>query len=224
MAATVEREDGVAGSLVRLTWFGLDLQPDEARLQALSPAERARAARFRFERDRRRYLAARCALRERLAAATGQPPGALKLVAGPHGKPRLDAAGAPCFNLAHSGDRALLALGGPDELGVDLELLQPVADFEPLARAHFRAEEQAALMALPEPAREAGFLRLWTRKEACLKAIGTGLSLAPSAFSVGLAPGPRVVDLAWPGGRARLELRDLDAGPGAVAALARVLA
>lgn len=79
------------------------------------------------------------------------------------------------------------------------------------------------MIALPAAQRERGFLRLWTRKEACLKAVGVGLGLAPSSFAVGLESAVTTVGLEWPEGRARVELRDLDAGPDAVAALARVL-
>lgn len=210
-----------AGSAVRLWLFGLDRLPEPGRLACLSRAERERAQRFRRARDRDRYLAGRCVLRERLALFTGVPAGQLRLQEGPFGKPALVDRPDCHFNLSHSEDRALLAIGGEAPLGVDIEQLHVVADLPALARAHYTEAEIEQLMAWPDAARDEGFLRLWTRKEACLKAIGTGLSLEPVSFAVGLSPAPAIFLIEWPRGRAQVELRSLDVGPGAVAALAR---
>lgn len=198
----------------------LDAMPSPAALAALAPQERSRAERFHFERDRRRYLAARAALRGLLAAHLGTTAGELRFTEGPQGKPRLVDPPDCRFNLSHSGDLALIAIGGDAELGVDLEELAPMPDAVALARLHYTAAEREALECLPPEGRDAGFLRLWTRKEACLKALGTGLSLAPSSFQVGLAPGPAQVSIDWAGRRAALEVHDVATGAPAVAALA----
>jgi 4'-phosphopantetheinyl transferase len=202
----------------------LDRSPAEAELATLSRTEIDRARRFAFERDRRRYLAAHCALRARLAASTGLPAQALQFVEGPHGKPRLQDAPGCAFNLAHSEDLALIGIGTDGtEIGVDVEVLRTIDDAEPLAQRLFTPGEYLSWTALPQPARRAGFLRLWTRKEACLKAVGAGLSIAPASVAAGLQPDQAMVELCWAGGQARIELRSIDVGPDAVAAVACVV-
>ena len=126
----------------------------EAPAEALTAEERERAARFRFDVDRRRWIAARVALRRVLARYTDD----LNFVAGEHGKPYL-ANGAVHFNLSHSGALAVIAVAA-SEVGVDVEQIRESFDFQELdAAARSRAE----------------FFRGWTRKEAMLKARGVGL-------------------------------------------------
>lgn len=175
-----------------------------ASLALLSSAERARAQRFVFARDRVRYVQAHAALRQLLAQALGQAdPAALVFGARADGKPWLPAAPRLRFNLSHSADTAVIALSDQAEVGVDVEHPHALPDALALAAAHATAAERAALATLPTPAqRAAAFLRLWTRKEACLKAVGSGLALAPHLLEVGLAVGaqPRWLGPAhaWP--------------------------
>jgi 4'-phosphopantetheinyl transferase len=156
----------------------------------LSRAELARAARFVFEPDRHKYLAAHCALAELLAARLQLPGGQLEFQIGPHDKPRLSPAYDCVFNMSHCDDRALIgiAVGLPHdvEIGVDIERLREVSDARALSAANFTAPEQFELASV-EPARASqAFLRGWTRKEACLKAIGSGLTIHPATFNCGL--------------------------------------
>src|SRR5689334_13648317 len=85
--------------------LALDL-PDHALnylTDSLAPEERARAARFHFERDRRHFVAARGQLRQVLAAYTGDAPATVPLIADDHGKPHLQREPLPLhFNLAHA--------------------------------------------------------------------------------------------------------------------------
>ncbi len=210
----------MAAGAVHLLQFGLDDLPDAGRLACLDAAEVARSRRFHHDRDRIRFLTGRCVLREHLARHTGLAAGALRLVEGPFGKPRLADVPDCHFNLSHSAHRALLAIGGDAPLGVDIELIHPVDKLPALARAHFTADEIGALMARAVDQRDAAFLRLWTRKEACLKAIGTGLNIEPASFGVGLGQGIERVRIDGPRGRASVELRNVDVGADAVAALA----
>ncbi len=213
--------DGVSGAPASLWLVSLEAMPGVATLAEMSAAERARAERFRQDRDRRRYLAAHAALRQLLAQHLGVPPAGLRFDEGTHGKPRLVDHPDCHFNLSHSGEWALIGIGVDAAIGVDIETLVPMPDAEALARLHYTAAEQEALVNLSMADRDAGFLRLWTRKEACLKAVGTGLSLAPSTFGVGLAPGPVGVTIEGvEGGRARLEVCDVPTGEAAVAAIA----
>jgi 4'-phosphopantetheinyl transferase len=163
--------------------------------QMLSGEERERADRFRFEIDRRRFMAAHVALRRVLAEHTGLQPHALCLVAGRYGKPSLVDQPGVQFSLSHSQTLALIAVGTRGPLGADIELLRPVPDAAVLAERHFTRRENAALAALPARERERAFLVCWTRKEACLKAIGLGLLVPPESFEVGLVPELRSVEL-----------------------------
>ena len=162
----------------------------------LSPAERARAARFRYETDRTRWIASRAALRRVLAEATGVAAEELELEES--GKPRLVRRGCGVeFNLSHSGAVAMIAIASAP-VGVDIEQVTEAIDIDAAASTAFTSEERAWLDAFrdAEKRREA-FFRCWTRKEAWLKARGLGLAFDPRSFSNFDVP---VVDVQAPGG------------------------
>jgi 4'-phosphopantetheinyl transferase len=161
---------------VHLYWASLDLDDPEIEdlRHTLVAEEIRRAARFRVEAAARRFIGARAALRMILAESTGVAPADLEFRFGKHGKPHL-ADGGPYFNASDSGDIVVIALA-PAEVGVDIELLRPLARRERLARRICTDREIEALEQVPDLDREALLLRLWTCKEAGLKAIGTGLS------------------------------------------------
>jgi 4'-phosphopantetheinyl transferase len=169
--------------------YRLDLSAcSEADLTLLDPAERARAARFRFARDRNRYVAAHAQVRRHLGARLGVAPEEVALAATPDGKPVLDADSMPpaaaarssacCFNLTHSGSVGYLAIA-PCSVGIDVELHRSMEDLQPLIDTYCSAAEIAALAGLPAGERTIGFLAVWTRKEAALKAWGTGIGAIP---------------------------------------------
>jgi 4'-phosphopantetheinyl transferase len=196
--------------------------PVDAQLATLSATERERAARLVFERDRRRYHAAHVALRQLLAARTGVPAVELTFNVGPFGKPSLQSAPRCAFNLSHSDDVAWVAMADSGEIGVDVELLRPMPDATDLARHNFSAEECHELAAARPEDRALAFLLGWTRKEACLKAIGSGLSIAPNIFTAGLTMGPRSVDIATPEGTATVWVQSFRQGTDIVGSLARI--
>lgn len=184
-----------------LCWRCIDL--DDRSLQdgvdILSSAEQARAARFRFEIDRNRYVAAHVALRLSLSEVIGETPERIAFQIGPHGKPDLAAGSAWTFNLSHSGNFGLLAVAPRDRyeaIGVDIERINAIDDLPSLARENFTMEEYAVLADFADD-RDAlrFFLRCWTRKEACLKALGTGLTLPANGFSAGLTGGVEQVSI-----------------------------
>jgi 4'-phosphopantetheinyl transferase len=145
----------------------------------LSLAEQARAMEFRFERDRRRFIVAHAALRQILARYVKNDPAELHFLDGPRGKPKLGgplAASSIRFNLSHSHERALLAVSGGTEIGVDIEFVSADFEFHEIAKHFFTAREVAALDALPPTLQRHAFYKCWTSKEAFLKAKGTGLS------------------------------------------------
>lgn len=153
----------------------------------LSPLERERCERLPGDHAVRATLA-RALLRTELATALDVEPASLAFVAGVHGKPDvLDPPRPIAFNLSHSGDWTLLAWHTAPcatPLGVDIEQRAPgERDVMRLARRYFSHPEQDALAAQAgDAAREALFYRLWTLKEAWVKA--HGLALAPQLGAV----------------------------------------
>ena len=158
-----------------------------ARLAWLSADEKDRAARFYFEPDRNRFVAARALLRDLLGRYLGLDPAALVFGYGPRGKPSL--AGGLRFNVSHSGGLALLAFSEDRELGVDVEQERPVPEAESIAERYFSPGEGRELGRQPAAERPQAFFRCWTRKEAFIKATGDGLSRPLGDFEVTLAPG-----------------------------------
>ena len=158
----------------------------------LDETERARAARFVRGADRVRFVASHAALRFLLATRLTCAPGDIRFAMGAGGKPELIGGAGEnlAFNLSHSGDRALIGITAGDPIGVDVEAVRPLPDAERIARTHFAADEAAALAAQPPDTREVTFFGLWTRKEATVKALGTGLSLPLDRFSVTVPPAP----------------------------------
>ena len=175
----------------------LDLDDDagpEAQ-EILSGEERERAARFQFEADRRHDVAAHAALRRALAAHTGERAEALRFTHSAFGKPSLAERHRVRFSLSHSRALGFYAIGGRGPLGVDVEQLRTVPDALELAERHFTRTEFDALAALPAVERHRAFLTCWTRKEACLKAIGLGLIVPPECFEVGLESDCRSIEV-----------------------------
>lgn len=206
-----------------LWWASLDHRNTAADWSALSPDEQQRARTFVFDLDRQRHVAAHASLRDILAKRLGQAPSSLRFAAGPHGKPRLAAERTcPHFNLSHSDGGALVAISAGPEVGVDLERERDLDDAALLAARVFTPAEQTEWARTPEPLRSRAFLTGWTRKEACLKAIGSGLSVEPATFEAGLDPCDRMVRMGAPGWPALVEVHSLDLGTGWVGAVAWV--
>jgi 4'-phosphopantetheinyl transferase len=191
----------------------------------LSPDEAERAARFRFPRDRQRFVAGRVALRRLLGEYLGRPPETLRFAYGPNGKPALARnLGDPdhAFNLANSDSWALIActLGRP--LGVDLEAIRPIPDLDGLARQCLTPAELADWHALPPQDQLDAFYRIWARKESYLKVRGGGLSISLTATCVTFDPYPipRMLDLrGLPEDERHYSSVDLVTVPGYTAAL-----
>jgi 4'-phosphopantetheinyl transferase len=168
----------------------------------LDRQERARASRFRFDRDRNAFVAARGALRTLLGRYLGERPERVRFEYGPYGKPTLASEWSTHrlhFNLSHTDTIALFAFSVSAELGIDVERVRPLADIEDVAKRFFSKAEIAALSRVPARSRERAFFAFWTAKEAYIKGIGHGLSMPLDRFAVSLSPseGPirlRVLD------------------------------
>jgi 4'-phosphopantetheinyl transferase len=201
----------------------LSVDPAHQAREWLSEQECDRAARFVFARDRRHYEAAHCALRGVLAGRTGVAAKELRFAEGAFGKPRLVTGRPVAFSLSHSDGVGLIALANEGEIGVDVECLRPIHDARELALQNFAPGEIETLACAPSEQRSLAFLRGWTRKEACLKAVGSGLSIAPHTFDAGLMARPTIVEIANGAGSWRVEVQSIDVGATLVAAVARVL-
>ena len=201
----------------------LDRLPEAVLGQPLSANERERGRRFRFERDRRRFVTARGLLRRLLGRYLGLEPSRLRFGYGPRGKPFLAGEDELRFNVSHSGGLALLAFAWDRELGVDVEEEREVEEAEAIARRYFSSWEERELRLLTEVERQAAFFRCWTRKEAFIKATGDGLSRPLDAFDVTLAPGEpaRLLRVEGePEAAGRFWLEDVSPAPGFAGALA----
>lgn len=192
---------------------------------ALSCVEQARADRFHFERDRRRFRLGRLRLRQILARYLVRPPGHLRFRYGRWGKPELDSPFSRSglrFNLSHSNEIALYAVTRHRKVGIDIERVRPI-EVEQLARRFFSRLESQALCALGYESKNSAFLRCWTGKEAFLKALGDGMHRALDSFAVSVSPrgpGRLLYDRDDPQGAARWSLFGLNGIPGYVASIA----
>jgi len=179
----------------------VDLDPPADRLarltEHLDPEEKLRAERFIPPQVRRRFICARGSLREILARWVDLLPARLRFAYTDRGKPSLDPPGDLRFNLSHSHERALVGLTWGREVGVDLEALRQGQDLRGLARRFFSEPERQALGRVPDPDFRREFLRIWTRKEAWLKARGTGLALPLEDFAVPVGDLPHPRHLTW---------------------------
>ena len=179
------REDG------RSVILHVDLRPDagrEARAYAvLDEDEQARWNRFVVKGARRQYALCRAALRINLCHRLGCSNRELSFGYLEHGKPFAKVNGVPSgssFNVSHSGRHGLIGFASRDGLGVDLEVRTPGRDFDGIGSRVYGPRERLALSAAAGRRKADLFYRLWSLKEALIKALGTGFSLSPSRFEV----------------------------------------
>jgi 4'-phosphopantetheinyl transferase len=192
----------------------------------LSAGEAARAARFHFDEDRRRFVLARGLLRLLVGTCLGADARSLEFSYSETGKPdlRQPRTSSPLrFNVAHSGGRALYALARGSAVGIDIEQVRDGVDWDGIAHRFFAPGEREVLARLPARARRRAFFETWTRKEAMLKATGAGIAGGLDGLVLARRPGKRVfidrcdlpgiVPFGW-------SLFDLPVARGFVAALA----
>jgi 4'-phosphopantetheinyl transferase len=205
--------------------YGVDLDADPtveaACLALLDDEERERAARYQAAEPRRQFVITRGALRLLLAQHLDRPAQTLAFAQGPHGKPFAVVDGPPAhveFNVSHSAKRGLIAIArGP--VGVDIEFLGREADFHLVAKGVLTAAEQAALWQRAGAERALLFYRMWTQKEALIKATGRGFASPPRGFAVpdALLEGARSASFTFPGETALWLITDLSDGAYAAA-------
>lgn len=158
----------------------------EARLRAqLDESERERLERFAFPWLRTRFVVAHAALRWVAARHLHVPPASLRFATGRYGKPYLPGCGLE-LSLSHTAHWAMVAVGH-QPLGVDIEAVEPARAGPSMIRMVSSVAERAAFATMPAHAHALAFFRLWVRKEAVLKALGTGLSRPLDTIDVPLA-------------------------------------
>jgi 4'-phosphopantetheinyl transferase len=199
--------------------------PENRSLGLLSQDEYERAGRFRFARDRNRFMTGRQLLRILLSAYLKTDLMGVSFHYSPNGKPSLgnghDASEIK-FNVSHSDRMALFGFVRRRELGVDIERIERDVGIREIAGRFFSYAEQQAFEQVPAELKQETFFRCWTRKEAFVKAKGNGLSLPLDQFDVSLLPKQSAELLrTWPDPeeRDRWSMWDLDVGPGYAGAL-----
>ncbi len=207
------------GPVAGIAVFAIDAdRPPATAADVLAADENARADRLVRAVDQTRFRVVRGALRRILGRWLERDPAALRFVYGAQGKPVL--ADHPlAFNVSHSHERALIAVGAVPAIGIDLQRHDPRTRYDAIARRFFAADDAAGLAALPAALRPAAFFATWARTEAVVKALGGGLAENLSRFTVGVGDPPRLVPpvaAEWP----PLHLADLAVGDGWSAALA----
>jgi 4'-phosphopantetheinyl transferase len=152
----------------------------------LSSSEKDRANRFYRAQDRALFVLTRAALRRLLGEVTGVLPQDIAFAEGRYGKPYLASGAGPHFNVSHSGSFALIGLSPIRPVGVDIEVMREAGGELELAQAFFSDKEYRALEALDQEALLSSFYKIWTCKEALLKACGKGIAETLKDFSVEL--------------------------------------
>lgn len=178
-------------------WRGcLSIEADiiAEKMDALSESEKQKADNFKLPIMRRRYIAVRYLLRKILAAYLQTEPRALQFQADAYGKPFL-VCGSLHFNISHTADLLMVAVANFADIGIDVEAIKPRGNLDGLAARCFAETEYQAWRQLPEAQQEAVFYRLWTKKEAFVKAVGRGIALGLDKCEVELAPDGQLISV-----------------------------
>lgn len=192
--------------------------------QLLDDTERERAGRFHFDRDRRRFIVCRSAQRRILSHYCAGAAADLRFQYTSRGKPSLagqSSSPSILFNISNSKDLALCAVAMRGDLGVDLEKIREMRDLRQLAAHFFAATEISELDELTGQRQLQAFFTIWTRKEAILKAVGTGLAFPLDQVVVtGNPDDNRLLKFGAGSTSAKWWLQSLAPGPGYVGAVA----
>ena len=172
------------------------LRAESELLTYIKPEEDARAARFINPEHGRQHRCIRGMLRKLLGQYLNVAPNKIAFQYAEHGKPSLQDNPPLHFNLSHSRDMVAFAFSLEHELGVDIEYMRAQKDLGGMMRHVGSAREQAEWQCLDEAAAEQAFYRLWTRKEAFIKAVGRGLGMGLRSIHIGTAAdtAPRPVE------------------------------
>ena len=162
------------------------------RLTLLNADERKRADRLKVEKKRRQFIIGRAFLRTTIANYLNLAPEEINFTYGPDGKPAIEN-NCVSFNASHSGEWYLLAISKDRILGIDIERERSNLDYIKIAERFFSPEERLELAAIPSEEQQLAFFRGWTRKEAYLKALGSGLRFPLDQFVTSLGTTPSLL-------------------------------
>jgi len=168
-------------SLDKITWDFDEIE------QLLSADERKRSERFVFERDQRRFMLGRAVLRMILGRCLSLPPEEVSFRYERYGKPVLDHTDFS-FNISESDGCAVYAITRNRRIGVDIERIRDIAEMDQIARRFFSSSENELLCTLEGSRKRKMFFEYWTRKEALIKAVGSGLKMPLHSFDVTAYP------------------------------------
>jgi 4'-phosphopantetheinyl transferase len=164
--------------------------------QTLTAEERLVSARGRSQLEQQRAVASRGLLRVLLGAYLSVAPETVPLRALERGKPATEGLD---FNVAHSEELILLALARGRDIGVDIERLRSMPRALDVAARYFSPGELRALRTTPPREQQQAFLLCWTRKEAYVKARGTGIAFPLRDFDVTFDTAENPSRIATPG-------------------------
>jgi 4'-phosphopantetheinyl transferase len=179
---TPPEHGGLQPSDIDIWTAALDRPEEELQRYAdlLSGGELARSARFRFARDRKRYVARHAILRMILSAYVRCSPRDVEIRSDLKGKPYIfNRKNSPAlqFSMSYSAGLALFAFVRFGKIGVDVEQISAFPEMMELAAMNFKPAELQGLAGCSEKTRAELFFSYWGRKEAVLKASGEGLSI-----------------------------------------------
>ncbi len=160
-------------------------------MSLLSAMEQARVERLREPAARAARLSSRAGLRLLLGGYLQRAPATVPIRLGRLGRPHLDGIDGPNFNISHSGQWVALVVGQAEALGIDIEQIRSRLPSDRLIERVASPRERAVLSALSDNERRLAFYRLWTRKEAIMKATGGSVFHNPSALDVSLGEAAR---------------------------------
>src|SRR5258706_3456595 len=181
----------LAGSDLHIWCASLNVSPEDLShyLSLLSPDEKTRAQRFYFEIDRNHFIVGRGLLRTILGCYLNIEPARIEFVYGQYGKPALKPGlhdQVLEFNLSHSKDMALYIFSLNRKIGIDIEYIHSMPNMDKFAEEFFSLGENTFIDSLPENQKLDALFKIWTCKEAFLKANGFGLTVPINQVEISL--------------------------------------
>ena len=163
-------------------------------ISLLNQDEIARKNRFKFVKDQENFAITRGVLRTLLGSFLALEPSRVAFKYTAHGKPKCATDSAIHFNVSHTQNKAVFAFTLEAAVGIDIESIT-TRPTQQLANRFFAKEEVKALSLLSQTEQQHAFYRIWTQKEAYIKAIGLGLSQSLDSFVVSVTPPAKIISI-----------------------------
>ena len=178
-------------------WY-IPFHSEEKSVDCLSHEELEHGNKFKFDIHRDKFFFYRTSLRKILSLYLSVNPQEIIFEYGEFGKPRvLNNVASIEFNLSHSGNLGIVGITKKLVIGVDVEILNSLDNLNAIVQQYFSKYEWKKFRIFPEQKKFIYFYRLWTCKEAYIKALGAGLSYPLDKFSIDFLPEgyPRIVEI-----------------------------